>query len=309
MAGRGEAEKLMSESDIELLVWKVGRGDAEALGQLLERFGSRVRGSLSGRMWQPDEISELVNDTFLVAAAAIREGRYRHLDSERLAHWLCVIAKHQTLSRRSGERSRKHHHDKLNLEDGLVETLSDGGPTTHQRVERKWLLDFMTEQLDEILIGRASGEQDKSLGHLKKMAFMLFYVDQLTQVEIVEYLEPVAFGLGLAKPVKQSTINNWLARGDILKRLVKHLVDECPLLLSQLSTSSELRLSLSPAEREVLVLAWDEGRPLPECARHLKLAGDELEIIYRQTCRKIADELFARIKQTLHEQRHVAGDR
>src|SRR5262249_12397590 len=104
--------------------------------------------------------------------------------------------------------------------------LPDTGPGPDELAMQQMLKDFLDEQLDEILIFTAKTEEQKNTGRLEKMAFRLYYVDGCTQQEIVEAVNDYAAALGMSEAVKQTTVNNWVSRGDTLKKLCRHLIGE-----------------------------------------------------------------------------------
>lgn len=70
-------------------------GDTSAFDAVVRRFGPTLYRQISGRVWDPEEARDLLQEVFLSAFRRISQLR----DPERLGSWLAAIAKNQVLMR------------------------------------------------------------------------------------------------------------------------------------------------------------------------------------------------------------------
>jgi hypothetical protein len=135
------------------------------------------------------------------------------------------------------------------------------------------------------------------------MAFLRFYVDQLSQSEILELAFEDAVRLNILGQLTSSTINNWISRGDILKTLVHHLVQRHPEIVDKLSKHWTASRDLDRDERDLLHLEWGLGKSCSEIAASQNLPLAKVNELLALAKHKLAKSLFKRMKTELHELR------
>jgi hypothetical protein len=104
--------------------------------------------------------------------------------------------------------------------------------------------------------------------------------------------------------ISQTTINNWTSRGDILRLLIRHLVEGHHNLLTKLTCCQGVWATLTGMESDLLQRSWKNGESKATIASKTTLSISEIENSLRIAKRKIADALFLMIKQELHNLRH-----
>jgi RNA polymerase sigma factor (sigma-70 family) len=288
----------MNESELALLVGRSADGDNEAFGRLAEAFYSSLSAYLRRFIDHHEDIEDLLQETFLSAYLAMRKGKYTHINQAALAGWFRRIAWHLLI------RNRNRNREEPEVTGEIEETLDvaqSGDAADGLDVAR--LYAFLDRQFDEILIESQPTADGRRMGLLKKLAFLRFYVDGLSQKETADVVQGYAARIGLRSSVDQAAINNWIARGDVLRTLVRHLVDEHRETLSKLACSELACHNLAGREREALHLHWALGKTLGTIAESTGLSLPEVEKALHDARRKIAESLFRMIKSELHESR------
>ena len=77
--------------------------------------------------------------------------------------------------------------------------------------------------LDNVLDSALIEGSESPEGYLKKLAFQMYYIDGLPMREITAHMTRYRMLGQTGKAINQTTINNWLSRGDILKLVVRYL--------------------------------------------------------------------------------------
>lgn len=249
-----------------------------------------------------EDIEDSLQETLVSAYRAMRDGNYKYVGVAAFVGWLRTIARHAMIQRVSAEVYLLPLSFKDQSGREVPIDLPAGGCDPAQRAEYSQLFEFLEQQLDEVLIKRETAHEDRDIGLLKKMAFLRFYVDQLTQREVANAACKDAAQLGLVAQISQTTINNWTARGDILRLLIRHLVDEHPEAISRVMQLSIVGL-LDSDECEALRAHWGLGRSSGDIAENQNLLPSGMEGALTTAKRKLAAALFARIKSDLHDLR------
>jgi hypothetical protein len=178
-----------------------------------------------------------------------------------------------------------------------------------QEVGDQRLFEFLLRQFDEVLIEAEATPQGRGIGLLKKMAFLRFYVDGLSQTETVTAILEYAFRIGVTVPVDRVMVNNWIARGDILKLLVHHLVEQHREMLGKLTAPEDICPSLRGPEKQALDMHWKQGRNEEAISAATGLPPTLVRKALRCARRKVADGLARVIKKELHELRYEGRGR
>lgn len=287
----------MTESELTVLVGRATDGDNEAFGRLAEELRASLTSYLRRFIDHREDIEDLVQETFLSAYLAMRRGNYTHINHAALAGWFRRIAWHLLIRNRNPEQAEA---------TGEIEEAADvaqsSGPA--EEVDAAGLYAFLDRQLDEILIESQPISDDRRMGLLKKVAFLRFYVDGLSQTETSEVVQGYATRIGIRAKVNQASINNWIARGDVLRTLVRHLVERHRETLLKLACPDLVCHNLAVREREVLHSHWVLGKTPGTIAESTGLTLLEVEQALQGARRKIAEGLFRMIKNELHKSRY-----
>jgi RNA polymerase sigma factor (sigma-70 family) len=282
----------MTDQEALELVESACNGDEQAFHGIVREFRPAVTSYIRRYIPLKEDVEDLTQETFLSAYLSMRSGGYKHINRAAFAGWLRKIA-WRGLINRPGRGPEQP-------EENLADRADAGRPLTETLVDTQ-LFEFMSRQFGEVFMGGDKIRQ--SIGLLKKMAFLFFYVDGLSQRETVTAILAYASRIGVTTEVDRITVNNWISRGDILKQLVRHLVEEHHELLSKL-TDPKVCEALTPLERRLLERHWDQnqgaealaaefGLPVPEVRRALKRAREEVTM-----------RLFRMIKKELHDARY-----
>jgi len=291
------------ESKLESLIRRVIDGDESAFDDLIRNFRHYVYTFARCHLKQHEDSEDILQNTFLNAHQALRNGHYQHHNLAAFKGWLKTIAWREII----------YHHKNRKVAESLYTLDQDGNEmlmsppdqaTTGEAVEHLSLFEFLDRQLDEVLIKSQPTPQDKDIGLLKKLAFMHFYVDCFSQKQIVTIISAHAARLCVAVAISQATINNWTSRGDILRLLIRRLVERHHDLLGKLTGAQSVWAALTEIEKDLLQQSWKYGESEETIASKAELALSEIENSLRTAKRKVADALFLMIKQELHNLRH-----
>lgn len=161
-AGRGV------ESEDEALVRRMAGGDDQALGALYDRWHAVVHGVVSRLLRQPDDVEDVVEETFWQAwRQAARFDRTRGA----VQTWLLTIARSRALDRVRALRRRRE--EPLEGDDGqvVVQQAAEGDPG----------LDAEASERRRIVVAALAG-----LPAEQREALELGYFGGLSQTEIAE---------------------------------------------------------------------------------------------------------------------------
>jgi RNA polymerase sigma factor (sigma-70 family) len=285
----------VTESEVADLVQRVAQGDNGAFDRLMRVFSTSVMCYLRRFISHRENVEDLVQEAFLNAYLAIRKGRYEHINQAALAGWLRRIAWHVMIQRREPE-----------VEEFVdtLENIPEVRAGVAQEVGDQRLFEFLLRQFDEVLIEAEATPQGRGIGLLKKMAFLRFYVDGLSQTETVTAILEYASRIGVTVPVDRVMVNNWIARGDILKLLVHHLVEQHREMLGKLTAPEDICPSLREPEKQALDMHWKQGRNEEAISAATGLPPAQVRKALRCARRKVADGLARVIKKELHDLRY-----
>jgi RNA polymerase sigma-70 factor (ECF subfamily) len=156
------------ESDDEALVRRMADGDDQALGVLYDRWQAVVHGVVSRMLRQPDDVEDVVEETFWQAwRQAARFDRSRGA----VQTWLLTIARSRALDRVRALRRRRE--EPLEGDDGQV--------VVQQAAESDPGLDAEASERRRIVAAALSG-----LPAEQREALELGYFGGLSQTEIAE---------------------------------------------------------------------------------------------------------------------------
>jgi RNA polymerase sigma factor (sigma-70 family) len=284
----------VKESEVAELVQRARSGDNRAFDEL---FGlARVPLTFYVRRFvnHRHNIEDILQETFLHAYVAIRHDQYQHINCAALAGWLRRIAWHVLIHRQGPEAEEGS--------EALANVAAAGGVAEEVGAAR--LMQFLDRQFDEVLIEAEGTEEGRGLGLLKKMAFLRFYLDGLSQRETVAAVLHYAARIGIEARIDRVTVNNWIARGDILRQVVRHLVNQHREVLEKLTDPEKVGAKLDAREKRMLDLHWGEGQSVEAIAEEIKIAPDQVQAWLRAAKRKVAEGLFRIIKKELHDLRY-----
>lgn len=285
----------LTESEVADLVQRVSQGDNGAFDRLMRVFGTSVTCYLRRFISHRENVEDLVQEAFLNAYLAIRKGRYQHINQAALAGWLRRIAWHVMIQRREPE---------VEEQVDTLENIPEIRAGIAQEVGDQRLFEFLLHQFDEVLIEAETTAEGRGIGLLKKMAFLRFYVDGLSQTETVTAILEYASRIGVTVRVDRVMVNNWIARGDILKLLVHHLVEQHREMLGKLTAPEDMCPSLREPEKEALEMHWKQGRNEEAISAATGLPPTQVRKALRCARRKVADGLARVIKKELHDLRY-----
>lgn len=294
----------MTDAEVDILIQKVLCGNNDAFDRLIRDFHASLYAYVRRFVKRHEDVEDVLQETFLNAYKAMRRGHYQHINAAAFSQWLRIIARHVVIYRNPPPKEPEPLVYTNADGEEVVREIPDSASTPEQETERQSLLEFLDDQLDEALIRSQSSQHDKDIGLLKKMAFIYFYVDQLSQTEVVAIISEYARHLGLAQRIAQTTINNWVSRGDILKLLIRHLVEQHRHLLGKLTDLCTVEASLTALEREILRRNWELNEDETAIAHETELPVTQVKETLRDAKRKVVEELFATIKKELHDFRH-----
>jgi RNA polymerase sigma-70 factor (ECF subfamily) len=156
------------ESEDEVLVRRMAAGDDQALAALYDRWHAVVHGVVSRMLRQPDDVEDVVEDTFWQAwRQASRFDRTRGA----VQTWLLTIARSRALDRVRALRRRRE--EPLEGDDGqpVVQQAAEGDPGS----------DAEASERHRIVVAALAG-----LPGEQREALELGYFGGLSQTEIAE---------------------------------------------------------------------------------------------------------------------------
>jgi RNA polymerase sigma-70 factor (ECF subfamily) len=156
------------ESEDEALVQRMAAGDDAALGALYDRWHAVVHGVVSRLLRQPDDVEDVVEETFWQAWR--QAGRFDRTRGA-VQTWLSTIARSRALDRVRAVRRRRE--EPLEGDDGqvVVQQAAEGDPG----------LDAEASERRRIVVAALSG-----LPAEQREALELGYFGGLSQTEIAE---------------------------------------------------------------------------------------------------------------------------
>jgi RNA polymerase sigma factor (sigma-70 family) len=291
----------MDDAELKDLVESVARDETGAFDRLARHFRPSIVFYVRRFLKRPEDVEDILQETLLAAYRAIRAGRYRHINQAAFVGWLRTIAHHAIPRLGSAEAPWI---ESLTGDDPAGEaTVRDPAAPPEdlaQRLAYRALSGFLRSELDQVLIEREKTPAGKDLGLLKKLAFLHFYLDQYSQKETVTAVVAYGARLGLSAKVTQAAVNNWIARGDILKALVQHLVEQHHDMVAKLENLSDPDVGLAPHQAQLLEMHWRRRWTASEIARDRRLPAPWVEAELRGAKCKIAATLFQTVKGELH---------
>jgi DNA-directed RNA polymerase specialized sigma24 family protein len=286
----GGAEAISETQDS--LVRRAAGGDAAAFAALVMQVSSRVRAWLHRRGASAGDVEDLAQEVFLAIFKAFRAGRYEHREWPSFLAWVKRIAQRVPLP--STRLMESDHSDHPDPRQG-PEPQAAGGE----------LGGILMAALDEVSAAGATGPSGRQMATLRKAAFLLYYAECCTQPIILQNLSAVAAAFHPPVRITSTMLNNWLSRGDIVRALVRHLVEKRPSVLERLCRDSFIDSCVAPPDRQLALLLLRDGVPEAEAARVLELEPEKVRQDAERIRAAVGDHLSDVIKADLHTARSV----
>lgn len=289
-----ESPPSVPEQELDL-VSRCRQGDRLSFDKLWKKYSRRISYFIYIRAGaNPEDTADLTQETFIRAWTALAKGT----NVSAFRPWLYSIARNVAID---WLRGRKVNF--VPLDEQLEHHSSK--PSVVESVETSSSLEFLLRQLDEVLITSSENLVARNLGHLRKMAFMGFYVDGQTLPKLKDQLAAHAQALGVAAPSK-TQLNNWLSRGDILNALVRHLVMEHPGWTTGLIKNCLETLSLPSADLDIALLRWHKGMEIQLIAAQTGLQVQDLANKLERIADKLTPLVTSTLKAGLHDSRRAS---
>jgi len=256
------------------LMQQCAAGDAAAFEALVQPYLAALTLYLRRQVNDPDNAEELLQDVLVKVFAYLRA----HPGGVVAFYpWLQQVATHAVID----FRRRHGRHPTVSLEeDGVVE-VADPSPTPEghiiardERETAATLWHFLSAQLREVFLDPANTEAARTEGLLRLLAFLLYYRDGRSAPDVQRILAAHAERLGAAAP-SATTLNNWLARGRLLRMVLQHLLDEHAADLQTAIAAAVHHMPVTHLERRVAVAYWCEGDDLDTIGASLRFSNDE----------------------------------
>ena len=165
-AAQGEGRAV--ESEDQALVRRMAAGDEQALGALYDRWSAVVHGVVSRVLRQPDDVEDVVEETFW---QAWRQAERFDASRGAVQTWLLTIARSRALDRVRSVRRRRE--EPLEGDDGqvVVQQVAEGDPS----------LDAEASERRRMVVTALAG-----LPTEQRQALELGYFGGLSQTEIAD---------------------------------------------------------------------------------------------------------------------------
>ncbi|MCI0486695.1 MAG: RNA polymerase sigma factor [Blastocatellia bacterium] len=298
----------MTDAKVQILIQQALEGDNDAFDRLMDDYRPFLYSFIRRHIKGHEDTEDILQEVCLNAYKAMRSGNYRYINAAAHIGWLKSIAWHTVIY----HINRQEAIDPIEYVDGygnrVMLDIPNPGRTVEHELECLWLFEFLEQQLDEALIKPEPSQRGKDIGLLKKIAFVSFYVDELGQKEVVIAVSEYAERLGVSADISQFTINNWLSRGDVLKLLIRHLIEKHNELIGKLADLDNVSASLDELEKNLLKEFWGLKKSEKLIAQENDLRLSDIEKTLQRAKQKVADALFKIIKKQLHDLRHQGTD-
>jgi RNA polymerase sigma-70 factor (ECF subfamily) len=275
------------------LVRRCSQGDRRAFDTLWQSYRQRVALFTFARARDPEEAEDLTQETFLRAWSAISRG------AQIAAFGPYVYKIAFNVVRDWAEKRKREHRQDSPLD---VHPVNASEASVARAVESRLSQEFLIQQLDEVLISAAATPEVRKIGQLRKLAFVEYYVDRLTLLEVQADLLPRARMLAIAAPTR-TQLNNWLCRGDILRLLISHLVREHACWVVVVTQRCLAELTLTPQEAEIAQFRWRDALAMEEIAERLKMPLAEVASVTERTAQELVRVMSKRLKAAMHDSR------
>ena len=290
------------QQDLTPLLMKAKNGDHQAFDRLSERLCPIVRRSLRKQGATVDDAEDAIGSAMLILYRLMAQGRFDAMQTGGVIAYFRTVALHEWLHRpevrKHGATLSFYYTDQANGESVCIEPVDTKAPFT-ETVENRSLYDFLLKQLDEIFVQGRTG-QERFRGELEKLAFIYYYQDGMTQVEIFDTLSPICGNFPQMTVLTRVDLNNWLSMGRSLKTLLKHLAEEHTEIMATLVELHLPQLNLPETTSDVLRTVYKEGTDQRQVAseRGNDLSGLKKELISAK--RALVEGLARAIKNQLH---------
>jgi len=276
-----------------ILILRCSQGDRTAFDLLWQQYRRRIFNFIYIRVGDPEEADDLSQEVFIRVWAALSRGT----QVGSFAPYLYQVARNVV----SDWSEHRHRAVVLEaIEDQKGQAVA--GPSVEQVVEAKWSWEFLSQQLDEVLLYSTESPEGRKSGYLRKLAFLSFYMGGLTLPQIQSDLTFHAQALELSVPTL-TQLNNWLSRGDILSSLVRHLIQDHLEWIEDTVNECLESLALSEKEATIVQCRWQRRLAMPAIAEQTCLPISEVSQTMEQIIRRLVPQVVARLKANLHEAR------
>jgi len=167
-------------------------GDRRAFNVLWDRYRDRIYRFVSYHVEDFDEAEDLTQEVLLRTWTALARGT----QIAAFVPYLYEVAKNVVRDWARSPKSRGKVAELVDDDQGAAAVT----PSPAEAVEAKLSHEFLVQELDEILLAGAQTPEERAWGQLRKLAFVLFYVDRLTVPEIGVELRSLAEALVPAAP-------------------------------------------------------------------------------------------------------------
>jgi RNA polymerase sigma factor (sigma-70 family) len=271
--------------------------DERALQSMWDEYHIRLRSYILVRTREPAVADDLLQETFIRAWKAVGRGTI----VSAVGPWLYTIA--TNLVR---DWAVYHARESRTMPlDEVIESLAttaDDEPDAEPEIDCDRLMAQLQRCLTAALGCESTQPAIRAAGRLRKFAFMYYYVDGLTIEQLHVELAVVAGSLGVDAPTL-TMLNNWLCRGDVLARLVAHLVREYPELIQSSVRRSLLALDLTAQESAIARGRWFSNAPIDELAKGLGMTEQQMAHAAERITLRLTTQLTANMKAALHVSR------
>jgi RNA polymerase sigma-70 factor (ECF subfamily) len=264
----------LASCDEASFMQRCAAGDAAAFDSLAQPYLAYLTVYLRQRVADPDDADELLQDVLVKAFTYLRESPGGVVA---FFPWLKTVTTNTVKDywRRRGRRPT------VSLDDESVAEIADPAPLPEDRViareaqqATQTLWEFLTDQLREVFLASATTDAARADGLLRLLAFLLYYRDGQSAPAVHRLLTAHAARLG-ATPPSETTLNNWLARGRLLRMVLTHLIEAHADALRRVIAVARAGLPATAIERSFAQAYWDDGVALEDICDRLRFTAEE----------------------------------
>jgi DNA-directed RNA polymerase specialized sigma24 family protein len=278
-----------SRINVTPMLMSAREGDETAFNRLMQVLCPPILSALRKQGASADDAEDALSKAMLIIYRLLRQNRFDAMQTGGFVAYFRTVAIHEWMHRPEVRRAiQSVPLTVLDADTGETVDLDvpDESQPLHERVANLSLYDFLMRQLDEVFVAGRTGPE-RCRGELEKLAFIYFYQDGMTQLDIYDILSVLGGNFPHATPVTRADLNNWLSMGRSLKSLLRHLAERHAEIAGMLVDLhlSELNLPLNVAEplrlfyRERLSveeIAADQGMAIVEVRQALAIGKKEL---------------------------------
>lgn len=164
----------MPQSDEELVIAYLEKGDQKAFNTLLNRHQERIFGYLMGMVRDVDVANDLFQDTFLRIISALQARRGSYQQQNRFVYWAMRIARNTALdylrTRKKWKDVGNHEDDEDSFWDRLPDFAPDALDLIQDVQQNEWLEECIAQlshdQREVLLLRHDAGLSFKEIAEL-----------------------------------------------------------------------------------------------------------------------------------------------